>query len=121
MRLGLSNHILAALFHIQDKRAVFRIVHQVTDAVLKNFFPDHLDFRHISHHTVLEQHRTAIAKVLLTDNDQQVVVVIDGRYLYVQKSAHNELQRPIYSMHNHRHLIKPMAITTTVKVLSFFL
>ena len=121
MRLGLSNNILATLFHIQDKRTVSRIVHQVTDALLKHFVPHHLGFQHISRQTVLEQHQTAIANVLLTDNDQQVVVVMDGTYLYVQKSAHNELQRRTYSMHKHRHLIKSMVITTTVRVPYFFL
>jgi hypothetical protein len=120
MRLGLSNEVLATLFHIQNKRAVSRIVHQVTDALLKNFVPKHLGFEHIGRQTVLEHHQTAIANVLLTDADQQVVVVMDGTYLFIQKSAHNELQRRTYSMHKHRHLIKPMVITTTVR-LHFFL
>ncbi len=116
MRLGLSNHVLATMFHIYDRRAVSRIIHQVTDALIKDFVPAHLGFRHISRQTVLKLHQTTIANVLLTDDDQQVVVVMDGTYLYIQKSHHNELQRRTYSMHKHRHLIKPMVITTTVRI-----
>ena len=32
MRLGVSNDVLATIFHIYDKRAVSRIIHQVTNA-----------------------------------------------------------------------------------------
>jgi hypothetical protein len=116
MRLGLSNHVLATIFHINRKRVVSRIVHQVTDALNKDFVPAHIGFRHISRQTVLQRHQTAIANVLFTDDIQQVVLVMDGTYLYVQKSSHNELQRRTYSLHKHRHLIKPMIITTTVRI-----
>jgi hypothetical protein len=116
MRLGLSNNVLATMFHIHEKRAVSRIIHQVTDALMKVFVPIHLGFRHISRETVLKLHQTTTANVLLTDSDQQIVVVMDGTYLYIQKSRHNELQRRTYSIHKHRHLIKPMIITTTVRI-----
>lgn len=117
MRLGLSKCALATMFHIRNKRTVSRIVHQVTDALMKDFVPAHLGFRHISRETVLKHHQTTMANVLLTDTNHQVVVVMDGTYLYIQKSGHNELQRRTYSVHKHRHLIKPMVITTTVRVL----
>ena len=115
MRLGLSNRVLSTIFHIKDDRAVSRIVHQVTEALINNFAPKHIGFGHISGQTVLNQHQTLKASTLLTNNNQQVVVVMDGTYLYVQKSANNELQRHTYSMHKHRHLVKPMIITTTVR------
>jgi hypothetical protein len=116
MRLGLSNHVLATMFHIYDKRAVSRIIHQVTDALTKSFVPAHLGFQHITRATVLKLHQTTISNVLLTDDDQQVVLVMDGTYLYVQKFHHNALQRRTYSIHKHRHLIKLMVITTTVRI-----
>lgn len=115
MRLGLSNRVLSTIFHIKNDKAVSRIIHQVTDALMKNFVPKYIGFQHISRQTVRKYHQTLKANILLTDNDQQVVVVMDGTYLYVQKSANNELQRRTYSTHKHRHLIKPMIITTTVR------
>ena len=72
-------------------------------------------YQDIISNPVLKHHQTVIANVLLTDHNQQVVVVMDGTYLYIQKSSHNELQRRTYSMHKHRHLIKAMVITTTVR------
>ncbi|CAF3389448.1 unnamed protein product [Rotaria socialis] len=120
MRLGLSNSVLSTMFHIKDDKVVSRIIHQVTEALMKNFVPKHTGFRHVSRQTVLEQHQTLKANMLLTSNNQQVVVVMDGTYLYLQKSANNELQRRNYSTHKHRHLIKPMIITTRVRCLFAF-
>jgi hypothetical protein len=81
--------------------------------------PAHIGFRHISRQTVLDYHQTAITNVLFTDDIQQVVLVMDGTYLYVQKSGHNELQRRTYSMHKHQHRIKPVVIITTVRIAFF--
>ncbi|CAF5040404.1 unnamed protein product, partial [Rotaria sp. Silwood1] len=36
----------------------------------------------------------------------QLAIVIDSTYLYVQKSTNNEFQRRSYSLHKHRNLIK---------------
>ena len=119
MRLGVSNDVLATMFHIYDKRAVSRIIHQVTNALINDFAPAHIGFGHISRHSVLEHHQTTFANALFTDDNQQVVVVMDGTYFYLQKSMYNELQRRTYSIHKHHHLIKPMIVTTTVRMPCF--
>ena len=54
----------------------------------------------------------------MTDRDDQAIIVMDGTYLYLQKSSNNEFQRRSFSMHKHRNLIKPMIITATVNVRS---
>lgn len=114
MRLGVSNRVLATLFHLKNKRVVSRIVHEVTKALLKDFVPYHLGFQHIERETILQRHQTDIASQLMTNKKDQVIVVMDGTYLYVQKSTNNEFQRRSFSMHKHRNLIKPMIITATV-------
>ena len=114
MRLGISNRVLATLFHLKNKRGASRIIHEVTDALLKDFVPYHLGFQHIERETVLNHHQTNIASQLMADKDDQVIIVMDGTYLYVQKSANNEFQRRSFSMHKHRNLIKPMITTATV-------
>ena len=119
MRLGVSNDVSATMFHIYDKRAVSRIIHQVPNALINDFAPAHIEFGHISRHSVLEHHQTTFANALFTDDNQQVVVVMDRTYFYLQKSIYNELQRRTYSIHKHHHLIKPMIVTTTVRMLCF--
>ena len=113
MRLGLSNTLLSSLFHLKSKRVMSRIVHETADALLKDFVPYHLGFQHIDRKTVLQSHQTAIASQLMCDQDDQVIVVMDGTYLFEQKSSNNRFQRRSFSMHKHRNLIKPMITTAT--------
>ena len=52
----------------------------------------------------------------MRNRDDQLIIVMDNTYLYLQKSSNNELERRSFSTHNHRNLIKPMTITATVNV-----
>jgi hypothetical protein len=119
MRLGLSNKVLAVLFHLDNKRVVSHIIGQVRKALMKDFVPLHLGFQHIDHQTAIDQHQTAIAKILHTSKPDQLCVVADATYLFIQKSIDNQFQKRSYSMHKHRNLIKPMILTTTVSLSSF--
>jgi len=116
MRLGMSNRVLSSLFRLKNKRIVSRIVHQVAEALLKDFVPFHLGFQHIDRETILHHHQTSIVSQLMADRDDQVIVVMDGTYLFVQKSSNNQFQRRSFSMHKYRNLIKPMITTATVSV-----
>ena len=86
---------------------------------MKDFTPHHIDLQHIDRQTVLNNHQTAITTELFTTSPNQVCMVMDGTYLYIEKSSNNEMQRRTYSFHKHWHLVKPMLITTTVSFFSF--
>lgn len=118
MRLGLSNRVLAVLFHLKDKRAVSHIIRQVRQALMKDLVPLNLGFQHIGHQEAIDRHQTITATILHTTKPNQLCVVADSTYLFIQKSMDNTFQRKSYSMHKHRNLVKPMILTTTV---SFFL
>ena len=120
MRLDMSNRVLSSLFRLQSKRVVSRIVHQVAEALLKDFVPYHLGFQHIDRETVLQHHQTSISSQLMTDHDDQVIIVMDGTYLFIQKSSNNSFQRRSFSMHKYRNLIKLMITTATVSVYLLF-
>lgn len=105
-RLGLSNSVLASMFHLSYRRSVSRIIHSVRKTMMETFVPDYIGFRHIDRRTIIEQHSSAIANDLLLDSNDQIAVVVDGTYLYVQKSTNNEFQRRSYSMHKYRNLVK---------------
>ncbi len=114
MRLALSNRVLAVLFHLNNKRIVSHIISQVRTALVKDFVPLHLGFQHIDHQAAIDQHQTVTATILHTTKPNQLCVVADSTYLFIQKSMDNQFQRRSYSTHKHRHLIKPMVLTTTV-------
>jgi len=117
LRLGLSNRVLACLFHLKSKRTVSRIFHQVRVALMKSFVPMNLGFQHIPRDAVLSNHQAVVATELLTNKPDQIVLIADGTYLYCQKSSNNEFQRRTYSNHKHRHLVKPMIITASVSMI----
>ncbi|CAF4309419.1 unnamed protein product, partial [Rotaria sp. Silwood2] len=106
MRLGVANSVLSAIFQLNDKRIVSQIIHSVQKALIQSFVPQHIGFGHIDRQTVINQHSSTIATTLLTNSKNNVVVVIDGTYLYVQKSSDNEFQRRSYSLHKYRNLVK---------------
>ena len=47
------------------------------------------------------------------DFDDQIGVICDGMYAYIQRSGDNMLQRMLYSVQKGRHLINPMVIIAT--------
>jgi hypothetical protein len=119
MRLGLSNSVLAVLFHLKGKRIISQIINQVRNALKKSFVDENLGFQHIDRQTAINEHQSTIATKLLTDKPNQMILVADATYLRCEKSSNNELQRATYSLHKHYHLIKPMILTTTVFLILF--
>ena len=116
MRHGLSNRLLATLFILRNKRSVSRIIHRIRQGLIKDFVPNHIGLSHIQREAVINKHTTAIAKEFLTHTADQACLVINGTYLYIQKSNVHTFQRQTYSVHKHRNLIKPMIICTTVRI-----
>jgi len=56
---------------------------------------------------------SAFARKLLNLTDDQVVLILDGTYVYHQKSSNNEYQRRSYSGQKKKPLCKPFTIVTT--------
>lgn len=115
MRLGISNAVLASIFCLKNKRVVAQIIHDVSKALLNDFVGNNLGLGHIDRVSVLRDHQTSVSTKLMTERDNQLIIVMDGTYLFIQKSSDNKFQRRSFSMHKHRNLIKPMMITATVK------
>lgn len=113
LRLGISHQVLATLFSFQDKRTVSRVIHSVRKALVEYFVPHFLGFEHIKRKDVIDLHTRPLASELLADTPNRAILILDGTYIYCQKSANNVLQRRTYSMHKGKPLIKPMLITTT--------
>lgn len=113
LTLGISNQVLATLFSFKDKRTVSQIVHSARKVLIEYFVPNFLGFEHIKRRDVIDLHTRPLASELLADRPNRAILILDGTYIYFQKSANNLLQRLTYSIHKGRLLIKPMLITTT--------
>ncbi|CAF4655771.1 unnamed protein product [Rotaria sp. Silwood2] len=114
LRLGLSNSTLATLFSLPDVKAVSRILESARVSLMDYFVPRHLGFEHISRRDVIDTHTRPLAKRLFTNpGDDKAILILDGTYIYVQKSANNIVQRRTFSIHKGRPLVKPMMIVST--------
>ncbi|XP_041357860.1 uncharacterized protein LOC121374814 [Gigantopelta aegis] len=112
LKTGLPNKILAVLFSLK-RHQVQRIIHSTLSAMMTNFVPENIGFKHVTHDNSCRLHTTPIARTLFSSSSDQAVIVLDGTYVYIQKSGHYNFQRCSFSMHKHRPLVKPMVIIGT--------
>lgn len=82
-------------------------------ALLKDFVPLNLGLSHVSREEVINHHTRKLAQSLFTESDDKVILVLDGTYIYIQKSNNFQFQRRSYSVHKGKPLVKPMVIVTT--------
>ena len=92
LRLGLSNDVLATLFGFRNRRDVGHVLDGARQALIKCFAPKHLGFSHISRENVITNHTRPLAKGILADGEEKAILILNGTYIYIQKSAHNMLQ-----------------------------
>ncbi|WAR05886.1 hypothetical protein MAR_021255 [Mya arenaria] len=115
LKSGLSNTILSIIFGI-SKSSVRRAIATTRQTLKENFLPLNLGFNHISRQKVINQHTRQLARSLFVDeagDSSRLILVLDGTYIYIQKSQNHHFQRRSYNMHKGRPLVKPMVIVTT--------
>ena len=113
LRLGLSSTVLVALFSFSGTRIVGQVIESGRQSLIKRFVPQYLGFEHISREKIVKYHTRPLAKYLLTGDSDAAVLILDGTYLYCQKSACNLFQCRLFNMHKSRPLIKPMMCVAT--------
>lgn len=112
LRTGLSNKVISVLLGLEEAQ-IQRSIASVRKALMNDFVPLHLGFEHISHDEFCRRHTTETASKLFGTNINDAITVLDGTYIYIQKSADYSFQRRSYSIHKNRPLLKPMMIVGT--------
>ena len=113
LRSGISNQLLSTIFGI-SKSSICRAVKSVRSALMKCFVPHFLGLQHISREEIIENHTRPLAQELFGSfTDHKAIAVLDGTYIYIQKSNNFQFQRKSYSLHKGRPLVKPMVVTST--------
>ena len=111
LKSAISNSLLSTILHI-SRHSIRRAISSVRQALLKYFVPFYLGFESITRAEVITKHTTQLSKSLFNAEDE-MILVLDGTYIYVQKSNNFSFQRLSYSMHKSRCLVKPMVIVST--------
>ncbi|XP_033756201.1 uncharacterized protein LOC117338945 [Pecten maximus] len=113
LRTGLSNRLMSTMFNI-GKSAIRRAIHSAREALCVNFVPKFLGFQHISREKVISKHTRPLAQELFGNfSNPPAILVIDGTYIYIQKSGNFQFQRRSYNTYKTRPLVKPMVYVTT--------
>jgi len=81
---------------------------QQTRADLKGFVSDNLGAKRTSREDWLTHNTITVSELFLNDPDQ-LVLIADGTYCFIQKSANLEFQRETYSGQK-KNLIKPFVV-----------
>lgn len=111
MRLNVSQNVLAILFGLRSQSSVSRIIKSVMEAFEKSSFVDsHVGFGHTSRQELIESHARKFFNSVLNVSEDNLVVILDATYLYIEKPSDHKLQRDTFSMHKHRNLVKTMFV-----------
>lgn len=112
LRSGMSNRLLSTVFNIGID-SIKRSVLVARKALARDFTPNYVGFEHISRQEVSDKHTTDLAKILFGSPTEPAILVVDGTYIYIQKSSKFSFQRRSFSMHKKRPLVKPMIVVTS--------
>ena len=90
---------------------------------LKEFVEHNLGAKHLTRDEWISQNTIQVTELFLK-NDEQLALVADGTYCFIQRSSNNEFQRDTYSVQKKRHLVKPFVVCaangTIVEIYGFY-
>lgn len=101
LKCALDNKMIATLFNMKNWQ-VRRAVSSARKALMADFVPRNLGFRHISRDKVITNHTQPLAQGLFSNGlaeSPQALLVLDGTYIYIQKSSNLSFSRRSYSLH----------------------
>jgi hypothetical protein len=108
LRLNLSQRVIAFLFGVSQS-VVSDAIDAVSEVLLEKFVPLHLGYEHLSREQIMNHMRPTFTTILERD-EEDMILILDGTYLYAEKSSNFYLQRRSFSSHKNRNLFKPMMV-----------
>jgi len=110
-RTGETNERIATLVDL-SRSMCEHLMAKARNALASEWVPLHLGFSRINRED-LKLHMTAETRELFCAQDvDTIAIVLDGTYVYIQKSSNFLFQRKNFSGHKHRPLLKPMMVVS---------
>lgn len=109
MKQGISDDFLKTIFDYSSRQNVSSVIDLVRLSLLERFVPDNIGPQSINRQQFINQHVTDFANELYNPEpaERKAIVAIDTTYSYIHKSSNFRVLRQSYSLHKHRHLLKP--------------
>jgi hypothetical protein len=109
LRTGMSDRMIGALLGKSQQNVNYHI-NSTRELLMQYFVPKHLGL-HLVNNQQMTLHTTRVAQGLVVPN--RSILVLDGTYIYCQKSGNFDFQRLSYSLHKHRNLFKMFMCVAT--------
>ncbi|XP_045778808.1 uncharacterized protein LOC123876546 [Maniola jurtina] len=110
IRTGDSNARLATIFKTSES-SFARMLATGREALLRDFVPMHLGFDHMTREDVTRRNllipESLFGNIESPPEERKAITIVDGTYIYIQKSSNYFFQRKFYSSHKFRNLVKP--------------
>ncbi|XP_041973387.1 uncharacterized protein LOC121729065 [Aricia agestis] len=97
LRTGDSDQRIATLLNI-PRTTLMRLMGKARDVLERAFVPNNLGINHLTR-TEISERNLLIPNGLFGGVNRQPIIIIDGTYLYVQKSSNYMYQKDTYSLH----------------------
>lgn len=102
---GEPNERLALIFHI-SRRKLERLMKSAREAMINEYVPRHLGWDHIARETLLQRNLSVPNALFENPENNKLITVIDGSYVYIYKSSNFGFQIDTYSPHKYQNLLK---------------
>ncbi|CAL8113575.1 unnamed protein product [Orchesella dallaii] len=112
LRLGVSQDVLAKLFGVKNQPNVSKVIHRIAKLLEQHFVPQNLGVGHMSREVIENVHNPTFVRQMFEVPNENIVLILDGTYVYIEQASDHELQSATYSPHKHRNLVKFMMIVT---------
>lgn len=105
LRTGDSDERISSLLN-KPRSTLTKLLGTARDLLNEEFIPHNLGINHISRAEISERN-LIIPNGLFGGEGRKPIIIVDGTYLYVQKSSNYLYQKNTYSLHKYRNLVKP--------------
>ena len=112
IRTGDSDERLASKFNM-SRRTFERKLQIARQCLTEDFVPRYLGLDHLTREDTVARNLSIPSHIFGGNQNENGIFVMDGTYLYVQKSANFLFQRKTYSLHKFRNLVKPFLVVCT--------
>lgn len=112
LRTGDSNERLASLFNM-TRQNLERLMNKARDCLTEEYIVFHLGMDYVTRNNIKKRNLTIPRAIYGDDENSKAIIICDGTYIYIHKSANFLFQRQSYSLHKFQNLLKPFLIVCT--------
>lgn len=109
MRTGRTFKDIGHFFRVSDRNVSAKVAN-IRQILFKTIVPKYLTLKRTRENLV--SHKTITSSVLFDTDSSQAHLIMDGTYIYIEKSQDHQFQKATYNAHKKRNYIKMMMGTS---------